>query len=166
MKLKKSLFILSFIFLLNPLNIYSITGRAPGISLLNRKGHLVTLSNLNKNRNLVISFWATYCIPCKTEMPKLVDMEKKYSATKNLGLVFVNIDRNSDKESAINMLSQMSIRNECLFDIYQLYAKKFIPDLKIPAIFLIDKNGCIVFEAVGGKDESLIDLEKAINLLK
>jgi hypothetical protein len=50
--------------------------------------------------------------------------------------------------------------------MYQLTAKKYIPDLKIPAVFLVDRRGEIVFQAVGESAEIMSLLEKAIERLK
>jgi thiol-disulfide isomerase/thioredoxin len=147
-------------------SLFPLNRRAPGMYLRNTNGSYVKLSDLNKNKNVLLSFWATYCVPCRAEMPALVELERKYSTAKNLQLVFVTIDGEDDRDSAIALLDRMNVRNECLFDIYQLSAKKYIPDLKIPALFLVDRYGFIVFEARGGKEESLRDLEKAIQLLR
>ncbi|HDP81025.1 MAG TPA: TlpA family protein disulfide reductase [Spirochaetes bacterium] len=134
---------------------------APKFALFNAEGKLVTSSALVGKTNLIISFWATYCAPCKKEMPQLVELEKKYGAAKKLSLVFINIDKEG-KEKALPVLKELGIANECLFDMYQLMAKKYIPDLKVPAVFLVDRRGQIVFQAVGESAETLARLEKAV----
>jgi len=166
MKLKKFVIFSILLILCNQLTAYSVYRKAPGISLLNRNGNFTTLAGLNRNKNIILSFWATYCVPCKAEMPRLAELENKYAAAKNLRLVFISIDGESEKDAALAMLNGMGINSECLFDIYQVTAKKYIPDLKIPASFLIDRNGYIVFEMRGGREEDLASLEKAIQSLK
>ena len=73
------------------------------------------------------------------EMPLLIEIEKKYQKKKNVRLIFINIDKEG-KEKALPILQQYNVKNDCLMDIYQLTAKKYIPNLKIPALFLIDKR--------------------------
>jgi len=132
---------------------------APGFALFNTEGKLVTLSSLTKDKPLVISFFASYCVPCKREIPQVLELEKKLPGKFNL--VFINIDKEG-KDKALEFLNGISVRRECLLDIYQQTAKKFIPDLKVPALFLIDKKGSILFEAVGDKNDTIPKLERAI----
>lgn len=138
---------------------------APKFALFNSDGKLVTSSALFKKQNTIVSFWATYCVPCKKEMPQLVELQRKYGDAKKLHLIFINIDKEG-KEKALPVLKELGVSNECLYDIYQLTAKKYIPDLKIPAVFLVDRRGEIVFQAVGESAETMQMLEKAIERLK
>jgi len=111
----------------------------------------------------VLSFFASYCVPCKREIPQLLDLEKKLPGRFNIMLV--NIDREG-KEKALEFLNGISVQRDCLLDIYQQTAKKYIPDLKVPALFLVDKRGAIVFEAVGDKNDTMAKLERAIRAQK
>jgi len=138
--------------------------KAPGLALYNLDNNLVTLTELTKKSNVIISFWASYCKPCLKEMPMLVELEKKYEGKKKVKLLLVNID-NEGKEKAKPVLEDFKISNECLLDSYQVNAKKYIPKLKIPAIFLVNQKGNIVFEAVGESRENIANLEKAIQKL-
>lgn len=139
--------------------------KAPSFALFNAKGKLITLSKLSKQGNIILSFWASYCKPCMREMPLLVEIEKKYQKKKNVRLIFINIDKEG-KEKALPILQQYNVKNDCLMDIYQLTAKKYIPNLKIPALFLINKRNLIVFDAIGESEETIQNLEKAIKKLK
>lgn len=136
---------------------------APGFALFNTEGKLVTLKSLTKDKPLVLSFFASYCIPCKKEIPQVIELEKKLPGSFNL--VLVNIDREG-KEKAQEFLNGISVQRDCLLDIYQQTAKKYIPDLKVPALFLIDKRGSIVFEVVGDKNDTILKLERAIRAQK
>ena len=138
---------------------------APKFALFNADGTLVTSSALYGKGNTIVSFWATYCVPCKKEIPQLVELQRKHGEARKLALVFVNIDKEG-KDKALPVLKELGVENECLYDMYQLTAKKYIPDLKIPAVFLIDRRGEIVFQAVGESAETMRLLEKAIEGLK
>lgn len=139
--------------------------KAPGFALFNLDGKLVTMSAFIKKGNTILSFWASYCVPCKKEIPQVIELLKKYEKTKNLKLVLINIDKEG-KEKALPFLEEQQIQNECLTDIYQNTAKSYIPNLKIPALFIVDKTGTIVFEAVGESPENIARLEKAIQSLR
>jgi len=134
--------------------------KAPNFALFNLKGKLRTLTSLQKN-HLVLSFWASYCKSCKREMSHLVELEKKYKRIKDIKLILINIDRDG-KEKAQPILNQLGIRNECLLDIYQITAKKYISNLRVPAIFLLNKKKQIVFKTIGENEKILLNLEKAI----
>jgi thiol-disulfide isomerase/thioredoxin len=138
---------------------------APKFALFNADGKLVTSSALFGKGNTIVSFWATYCVPCKKEIPQLIEIQRKHAEDKKLALVFINIDKEG-KDKALPVLKELGVANECLYDMYQLTAKKYIPDLKIPAVFLVDRRGEIVFQAVGENAETMILLEKAIERLK
>jgi cytochrome c biogenesis protein CcmG, thiol:disulfide interchange protein DsbE len=141
--------------------------RAPGFALPDSTGKTVFLSSLKQN--LVISFWASYCKPCKTEMPKLVDLEKKYGKLKNLKLVLVNIDINdSDGEAgdkARTFLKSIGIEHDYLLDFYQTAVTKYNPEKRVPATFLVNRQGLIVFEEIGYKESAITALEGAITKL-
>lgn len=135
--------------------------KAPRFALMNTGGSLVKLTSFAGKSNVILAFWASYCKPCKKEMPQLAELEKKYGEAKKLKLVLVNIDREG-AEKAMPVLKELGIAAECLLDIYQVTAKNYIPDLKIPATFLINRKGDIVFEAVGEDRKNMEMLEKAI----
>ena len=138
---------------------------APKFAIFDLQDKLVTMTNLTKENNLVISFWASYCVPCKRELPQLVELEKKYAETKKIKLVLINIDKEG-KVKAQPVLDSLGVKSLCLADMYQVNAKKYIPDLKIPAVFIVNKKNEIVFEATGEGEENIKNLEKAIQKLK
>lgn len=135
---------------------------AARFALFDTEGKLVTLSSLMKEKPVVLSFFASYCVPCKREVPALVELEKRYPG--KFHLVLVNIDREG-KAKALEFLNEVQIARSCLLDMYQETAKKYIPDLKIPAVFLVDKKGNIVFEEIGEKADALTRLETKLKSL-
>jgi hypothetical protein len=79
--------------------------------------------------------------------------------------VLINIDAEG-KDKALQALREIGIERECLLDMYQVTAKKYIPSLKIPATFLVHRGGGIRFQAVGESKDNLANLEKAILSLR
>ena len=143
----------------------SMVKQAPGFAIFDIEDKFVSLNDLTKKHNLIISFWASYCLPCKKEIPQLVELEKKYSLEKNLKLVLINIDTEG-KVKAKPVLDELGVSTLCLMDIYQINTKNYISNLKIPAVFIVNRENEIVFEAVGENEENLQKLEKAIINLK
>lgn len=138
--------------------------KAPGFALVNKDNTMVALSSLIKNSNVVLSFWATYCVPCKREMPEVAKLAASYRDRKKVSVLFVSIDKEG-RSAAQPFLEALNIADECVFDIYQETAKRYIPSLKVPAVFLINQKGMIVFETIGDKPETLRKLEDAIRAL-
>lgn len=138
---------------------------APGLALYNLDGKLVTLSNLIRENNIIITFWASYCRPCRNEIPQLISLEKKYAEKKNIKLILINIDK-IGKAKVESSLDEIGVSSECLLDPYQVVVNKYVTGLKIPAVFLITKSGEIFFESIGDNKENIDNLEKSIMILK
>jgi thiol-disulfide isomerase/thioredoxin len=142
--------------------------KAPGFALPDSTGATVFMSSMK--HNLIISFWASYCRPCKTEMPLLTELENKYAGRKNLKLLLVNIDINDEsgeaKEKARRFLRSAGVEHGFLLDFYHTAVVKYNPQKRIPATFLVNRQGFIVFEEIGYKDGTVDALDKAIAQLK
>ena len=96
-----------------------------------------------KGKVVYIDVWATWCMPCRREIPALKELEKKFHG-KQVAFISISIDENKDEWKEF-------VKNEDLKGI-QLYADKnfesqFIQDYairQIPTFLLIDKEGKIV----------------------
>jgi len=175
--MKKSIILsgLLFFLLLIP-EIFSASNRAPYINLYNNRNKRIKLFSKykripnKKRKNYIISFWASYCAPCKKEMPVLIKFEKKYSKTKNLKLILINTDNNGTthtaKDKADEALKKIDIKHEYLLDIYQIVLKSYNPKKSVPATFLINKNGIIKFRMIGFHKDTLTLLEDAIKNIR
>ena len=63
---------------------------APDFTLINLQGEEVTLSEL-QGKKVVLNFWATWCPPCKAEMPHMQNYYEQYAAKDNVEIVGVNL---------------------------------------------------------------------------
>jgi thiol-disulfide isomerase/thioredoxin len=138
---------------------------APNFVLLNNKGEYVYKSKIKGN--LIISFWASYCKPCRKEMPLLIDLTRQQAKGKNLQLLLINTDSNPEgQKKADKMLQELNISEVYLLDAYQVVLRKYNPLLSVPATYLIDSKGRIIFTAVGdnpGTMEKLAGEVKKLN---
>ena len=106
------------------------------------EGNNVSLDDF-KGKVVYIDVWATWCMPCRREIPALKELEKKFHG-KEVAFISISIDENKDEWKEF-------VKNEDLKGI-QLYADKnfesqFIQDYairQIPTFLLIDKEGKIV----------------------
>jgi thiol-disulfide isomerase/thioredoxin len=116
------------------------------------------------NQVVLINFWASYCGPCKKEIPEL---QKRLSQYKNIRIYYINIDEGSEKSKVDSLVEEFQIAEQTLLDPYQVAAKKYIkPKVLVPANILIDKDGTILFESKEYNETTILDIEKIIKKIK
>jgi cytochrome c biogenesis protein CcmG/thiol:disulfide interchange protein DsbE len=113
---------------------------APDFTLATLDGQTTTLSQL-RGRPVIINFWASWCPPCRKEMPAL---EKIYKDYKDQGLVIlaVNSSNQDTRENAANFVTQNDLTFLIPLDetgevnhVYQVQS--------LPTTFFVDANGII-----------------------
>jgi thiol-disulfide isomerase/thioredoxin len=124
------------------------------LKLLDGNGKTLKLSDL-KGKAVVLNFWATYCVPCKTEMPELEKLQTQYAGQ---GLQIVGVTKDDDTEKAISEFSRkMGINYPVLLGtekVEELYGG--IDGL--PTTFFIDRSGKVVTRKLGQMNrEQIVD---------
>jgi thiol-disulfide isomerase/thioredoxin len=132
---------------------------SPKFNYENHKGGTTSLDDL-KGKFVYIDVWATWCGPCKREIPFLKEVEKKYHG-KNIEFVSISIDDKKDYETWKNFVTEQQLGGIQLYadNAWQSqFAKDYVID-GIPRFILIDTEGNIVSgDAPRPSDEKLIDL--------
>tara|TARA_Y100000590_G_C15031823_1_gene755355 strand:+ start:48 stop:563 length:516 start_codon:yes stop_codon:yes gene_type:complete len=120
----------------------------------------INLENF-KNKLLIINFWATWCAPCKKEMPSL-DLLKANKTLNNLQIFPINVGR-EDLKKTTNFFSELNIKNLKIYysDSNELPNKFSLVGL--PTTILIDKNGLEFARIIGTID---FNDQEFINWLK
>ena len=109
---------------------------APAFTLPSRGGDTVSLASL-KGKVVMLNFWASWCGPCRQEMPLLEQMHKRYSAL-GFTLVGVNVDANS--KDAEEWLTKTPVSFPVLFDRESKVSAMY--DVKaMPSTVFIDRQG-------------------------
>ena len=102
----------------------------------------------------MLNFWATWCPPCRQEMPS---MQELYEKTKNEDFVIIAISVDHTKTSEVkDFVKENNYTFPIFHDADETLGKKFLVR-SIPTTLLIDKNGIIQERVVGGKDWSNLD---------
>jgi thiol-disulfide isomerase/thioredoxin len=109
---------------------------APDFSLPGKNGDAVALAKL-KGQVVMLNFWASWCGPCRTEMPLLDQIYKKYNAA-GFTLVGVNVD--TDSTDAQKYLSQIPVSFPVLFDKENKVSKLYDVSA-MPSTVFIDRQG-------------------------
>ncbi|MDQ1145888.1 peroxiredoxin [Bacillus sp. SORGH_AS 510] len=114
----------------------AIGGKAPDFQLKTLTGENVKLSDL-KGKKVMLNFWATWCPPCKAEMPEMEQFSKL--AGDDIVILAVNIDPQLDVKGFVN-------ENKITFPIL-LDAEDKVNEayqvISIPTTYFIDTNGVI-----------------------
>lgn len=134
---------------------------APEFTLVDISGKKVSLDDF-KGHAVVLNFWATYCGPCKLEMPWFQDLENKY---KGQGLVVLGLDQ--DDGMATQQIAAASKRVGVSYPILMPddnVAKVYQTGDYLPETYYVGKNGKVVDQTIGAhsKDELEADIQKAI----
>ena len=134
---------------LKNLVVYDDQKKISEISFKNKEDKTVSLSEY-KNKLLILNFWATWCEPCKEEMPSLQNLQKNTNF-KNLKILPINIGQ-EDKNSIKKFFSDVKINTfEIFYDSDVKLAKKF--SLRgIPTSVLINKDGYEFAKIIGSID--------------
>lgn len=134
---------------------------APDFSLESLDGKTMRLSDL-RGKAVLLNFWATWCGPCKIEMPWFVELQKQYGS-QGLQIVGVAMDDGS-KEDIAKFAKDMGVNYPILI------GKESVGDAyggvpALPQTFLIGRDGKIVDKIVGlrGKAEIEDSIKKALN---
>jgi len=121
-----------------------VGSKAPDFCLKDLSGQEYSLSEL-RGKPVLLNFWATWCGPCRGEMPYLEEIYREWSG-KGLTLFAVNIGESSSQARGYLQTYGMSL--PVLLDSAQTVAKRY-NITGIPTTFFIDKNGIIQGKVVG-----------------
>lgn len=118
-----------------------------------------------KDKFLVVNFWATVCGPCVKELPYFIEVNNKYSKNPDFKMLLVSLDMARDKQKVINFIKSKNLSAEVLIldDVKRMntWIPRFSKDWEgeIP-VTLFYKNGEKVFFNNG--EMSLEELKTAI----
>ncbi len=134
--------------------------KAIDFELMNLRGERVTLSQY-RGKVVLLDFWASWCGPCKEEMPFLDILQKTYGKS-GLTVVAVNIDEKA--KNAIRFLEQNQVKLMPLWD----KDKKVVTAYDVttmPTSLIIDQEGWIRFLHSGFRTEDFATYKKEIESL-
>jgi thiol-disulfide isomerase/thioredoxin len=132
----------------------------PAIDVADRAGKKVDLREL-KGQVVLVDFWASWCGPCREEMPVLEELHKKY-AHRGLVIVGVNIDQSEKKMNGFLKSTPVSFR--VVHDRKLAVASKYEPPT-MPSSYFIARDGTIRYIHEGFRKKQAVELEARINAL-
>ena len=119
---------------------------APAFALAARDGGKVSLADL-KGQVVMINFWATWCGPCRQEMPLLAQLHAKYEP---LGFTLLGVNVEPDSAAAVTWLKGVAVPFPILFDTDSSVAGSFGVE-GMPSTVFVDRNGKVRYVHRGYK---------------
>jgi len=135
---------------------------APVLALKDLDGQLHDLASL-KGKVVLVNFWATWCPPCRREMPSMDRLARKLAGTPFVALA---VDIGEDADTIHTFISQLDATPS--FPILLDPHARIMQTWKIsglPTTYLIDSQGRIAYSAVGGREFDHPEIERQVRAL-
>jgi thiol-disulfide isomerase/thioredoxin len=123
---------------------------APDFSLPTLSGETIRLADL-RGKAVLLNFWATWCVPCRTEMPTIEQVYRIYR-DRGLEVVAINLDKLSTA-GVEAFLKEVPVTFRIALDPSWSSAQAYRV-LGLPATYLVDRRGYVVVREVGARDWS------------
>jgi peroxiredoxin len=135
--------------------------RAPQLSMVDLSGKKIDLASL-RGKVGVVDFWASWCGPCKVEMPVL---DRLYKEHRSKGLVVIGVSVDRERENVTDFLKKMKVAFPIVHDKDHSVSGAFKPP-KMPSSYVIDRKGIVRHVHEGfRKDKDEPALEREIRTL-
>jgi peroxiredoxin len=120
---------------------------APDFRLPALDGHFVSLGAERGKRKVVVSFWASWCSPCRMELPVLRSFyERTHKPDSDFDIIAISLDE--DRDAAERMANELKLPFPVLLDPLQKSATAY-GVWGIPALFIVDKSGRVTYSGSG-----------------
>ncbi|MEO8735762.1 MAG: TlpA disulfide reductase family protein [Edaphobacter sp.] len=135
--------------------------RAPGFTLMSLDGKKVSLADY-KGRPVLVNFWATWCAPCKIEMPWFEELRKQYAA-QGFEILGLTDDADAGKDVIAKVAKKTGVNYPILLTDGKVQTAYGGLDY-LPMSFYVDRNGMVVevTAGLGSKDEIEANIKKTI----
>lgn len=173
MFLRRTAFFLIFLFLPLAVGRQTFAGdvrpevghRAPDFALLDTNPKLIRFSDY-RGKVVLLNFWATWCPPCRREMPT---MEKVYQEYRRRGLEVLAVSLDTGHEAVVavqvaDFMKELKLTFPALLDPKMEVARRYRV-VGIPITFLIDRRGVIRVKEVGFRDWTDPDSRRKLEAL-
>jgi peroxiredoxin len=120
---------------------------APTFELPALDGRQITLADYHGKKKLVLSFWASWCGPCRMEMPVLRQFYQQHrKQSDSFEVLAISID--DERPPADAFATEMKLPFPVLLDLTNKTARAYQVDA-IPVLFVIDENGKVIYGHTG-----------------
>jgi len=132
----------------------------PSVKIKNLKGSLVNIQTIENDGNpIVISFWATWCKPCKKELNTIAEVYEEWQDDTGVKLIAISIDDSRSSSKVKPYVNSSGWEYEIYLDPNRDLSRS-LGVSTVPHTFLLDGDGNIVWEHRGyieGDEEELLE---------
>jgi len=114
-----------------------------------------------KGKVVVLDFYATWCAPCRAEIPRLVQMQKDYGGS-GLQVIGLNVGGDEDRAEVPAFAREFGIEYPLGFPDDNLVTQYLTDNQDIPQAFIFDRNGDLVKRFIGYSSSSGAELERIV----
>ncbi len=134
---------------------------APELALTDLAGNTHRLSEY-RGKGILLNFWATWCVPCRAEMPS---MERVYHALSQKGLIVLAVSLDAGSPGPVdNFVKELALTFPVLLDSPATSSRSYRV-FGLPTSFLIDRNGRLAGREVGARDWNSGEARKKLEAL-
>ena len=126
---------------------------APELTLIDIQGVSHSLADY-RGQVVLVNLWATWCPPCKEEMPTLQAFYDKY---KESGFVIIAINDGDPKADVLQFVKDYELTFPVWLDPTYIASEQAFHTLNLPTSFVIDRNGTIQLTWVGGINSRMLE---------
>jgi peroxiredoxin len=134
---------------------------APGFTLRDLRGKRESLADY-RGRVVILNMWATWCAPCRVEMPSMETLYRRYRS-QGLAVLAVSLDK-AAPEGVKNFVEEHQLSFPVLLDP-DGEAERLYSSYTIPMTYVIDKSGAIVAKVDGAKNWGSPETFEAVEFL-
>ncbi len=131
----------------------------PEYSTVTLAGDSVSLAS-QRDKVVILNVWATWCHPCRTEIPELLSLYEKYKS-RGLTVIGVSIDADGSDDAIRSFIEEFKMTFPVWHDTDEQIMTKFLA-IGVPSTFLIDKSGILRWRKLGPVRPNDPDLASAL----
>jgi len=120
--------------------------QAPGFVLKDVNGETHRLSDY-RSRVVIVNFWATWCPPCREELPS---MQRAWEQIRDEGIAMLGVNVGEDADTIFPFTAYYPMEFPLLMDLDSKVVEDW-PVVGLPTTFVLDPEGRLVYRAIGGR---------------
>lgn len=149
--------LLLFVAATGAIHAEEISGVAPDFTLKSRSGKNLKLSEF-RGQVVMLNFWASWCGPCRQEMPLLDQLYQRY---RSMGFTILAVNVEDTSGDALKMLEEVPVRFPVLFDPDNAVSDTYGVEA-MPSTVLIDRDGNMRYAHLGYMPGYELDYDREI----
>ena len=134
---------------------------APDFNLEDQDGNFLKMSDF-KGKVVIVNFWATWCPPCRKEMPS---MQRAWEKLKQEGIVMLAINVGEDSDQIFAFTAEYPVEFPLLMDRDSSVVRQW-KVRGLPTTYIINPAGKIVYQAIGDREWDSDEIMNQIRRLK